>query len=119
MTCEDLDDIRINEKMPLKYYNMYSSFKIEKESYVEELTNILILSKPRELKLFFRNVNDRVKFLLSEFVQSTDLINDVKIQIVNELRKFIKFNLTLAKKYMKVEKEYTFKSDGPLLQDDL
>lgn len=116
---EDFDDIRINIKMPLKYYNMYSSFMQEKDTYSEELSNVLILSKPRELKLFFRNVNERLKYLLTEFKLCKEMPYNIVTKIVLEIDEFIKVNLTNARRYMKVETKYSFKDAGPLTENDL
>ena len=117
---EDLNDIRLTNKLPLKYYDLYSSFKIEKDEYDEQLENVKLTYQPRKLKLFFRNINDTMKYFLSEFRNARDLDTNVLNVICLEIQEFIKLNLINAKQLLVKEKVYDFgKSDKRLYNEDL
>jgi len=120
-TKEDFDDVRISSKLSLLVHNKYTEFKLIKESYDDELSDVLILSRPRSLKLFFRSINDRTKFLFSEIkkMSKSEISFDVKHHILTEIDLFIKRNVVLARKFMKQEKVYSFESEGVLNDNDL
>jgi hypothetical protein len=119
VTKDDLDDIRLTNNLPLKYYDLYSSFKIEKDEYDEKLQNVLLLYQPRKLKLFFRNVNDILKYYYNEFKTAINLNSYVINKITSEIFEFIKLNLSNAKQYVLTEKPYEFGKIERLIDTDI
>lgn len=108
----DFTDIRLKFNIPSNYSSLYDTFRAIISSYNDELNDVLILSKPRNLKLFFRNINTRLKFIRNEMTQMKS--GDAKDYIINEITLFIKYNLKIAKSCYKEEKVYEFESGGCL-----
>ena len=108
----DFADPRLQCNMPHELSSLYDSYQRIKCEYNNELNDVLILSRPRNLKLFFRGINDRLKFIKSE-IQTFDR-NDITDYILSDINQFIAYNLNIAMKNMKVEKPYSFSSNGIL-----
>lgn len=121
VTKEDFDDVRVSTKLSLLLHNKYTEFKMIKDFYDDELSDVLILSRPRSLKLFFRNINNRLKFIFDEIkkMPKSEVSYKVKLRILIEIDTFIKRNIVLARQFMKQEKVYSFESEGFLHNDDI
>lgn len=109
---DDFNDIRLTCNLPTTYLALYDTFKNMECEYDSELQDLCILSKPRSLKLFFRSINERIKFLIKEF----DAMKEGKIKdmILDDLNNFFKYNLSIARQHMAKEKMYKFESEGCL-----
>jgi hypothetical protein len=110
--ANDFNDVRLICNLPTTYLCLYDTFKNMECEYELELQDLLILSKSRALKLFFRSINDRLRFLLKEFDPMPD--SKIKNMIIEDLLNFIKLNLVTARRKMTKEKSYTFVSEGCL-----
>jgi hypothetical protein len=110
--ANDFNDVRLICDLPTPYLCLYDTFKNMECEYESELQDLLILSKSRSLKLFFRSVNERLKFLIKEFESMPN--SQIKTMIMDDLICFIKRNLSVARQNMTKEKAYTFKSEGCL-----
>lgn len=121
VTKEDFDDVRVSTKLSLLLHNKYTEFKMIKDFYDDDLSDVLILSRPRSLKLFFRNINNRLKFIFDEIkkMPKSEVSYKVKLRILIEIDTFIKRNIVLARQFMKQEKVYSFESEGILHNDDI
>jgi len=114
--AEDFNDVRLKCNLNTRYLCLYDTLKNIEYAYNEDLQDLFILSKPRSLKLFFRSINERLKYLHSEFSTMDD--GNIKNEIINEILVFIRRNLQMAKNNMTKEKNYTFKSEGCLDHND-
>ena len=99
----DIDDYFIMSHKEMKNfsYSRVNNYQMVKEiiySYPSELSEILKLERPYEMKRFFRDHNDKMLFFKNFFSDIQD--NQLNYVIYELITNQIKLNLINAKKYL-------------------